>query len=256
MAAETKMICMDTSVWMQSFRSRRFKKQADAIELYCAKKLNSHPQNVVGICGMGECFISCPIKPTRDLGKIMKAIYGDCFTMLQYKHEIKALGKVMKGRNLACDAVNFGDQSENKKELLDTLIVAADNNGNCHILHVEPKCSVFEEGGSSITAVGSLSTEDIQQAKLDTSTQEIVKLKLEVEKKKEQIDTLTRDNENLKQELELTHKDKIQVLSLIAMLYVLASKDTSAKPIPQIQWNFIPKPACYVSMEDGRSKRP
>lgn len=62
--------------------------------------------------------------------------------VLQQKHDMEALGKVMKERNLACDVVNFGDQSANKKELFDTLIAAADNNGNCHILHVEPGCSV------------------------------------------------------------------------------------------------------------------
>lgn len=62
--------------------------------------------------------------------------------MFQPKLEGEALGKMMKERNLACDAVTFGDQSANKKEIFDTLVAAADNNGNCHILHVEPPCSV------------------------------------------------------------------------------------------------------------------
>lgn len=86
-------------------------------------------------------------------------------------------------------------------------------------------------------------TQKIQQAKMNTPTQEIVKLKLEDKKKKEQIDALTRENENLKRELELSRKEKNQVLSGIAKLYELASKGTSAKTIPQIQWNFLPKPA-------------
>nr|GEW35219.1 RNA-directed DNA polymerase, eukaryota, reverse transcriptase zinc-binding domain protein [Tanacetum cinerariifolium] len=51
--------------------------------------------------------------------------------VLQHKDEMKALGKVMKEKDLACDVFNFGDQSENKKKLLDTLIAAADNNENC-----------------------------------------------------------------------------------------------------------------------------
>lgn len=87
----------------------KFKKQADAIKLYCVKKiklnffffycmyifvgflfivgkllmidllflLQSHLQNVVGVCGRVKDFFFPLIKATRDIPKIMNAkIYG------------------------------------------------------------------------------------------------------------------------------------------------------------------------------------
>ncbi|PWA97913.1 arginine--tRNA ligase, chloroplastic/mitochondrial [Artemisia annua] len=47
-------IFMDTSQWMCHNQSHRFLEQADAIELYCKKKLRSHPDNHVGIFATGQ----------------------------------------------------------------------------------------------------------------------------------------------------------------------------------------------------------
>ncbi|GKB13368.1 hypothetical protein Tco_0847291 [Tanacetum coccineum] len=106
------------------------------------------------------------IYPTKDYcvcGRVSGVV-------VQQKHEVEALGKVMKERNLACDAVNFGDQSANKKELFDTLIAAMDNNGNWHILHIKHPCPIghalsrspvihqVAEGESGIAGVGSVFT--------------------------------------------------------------------------------------------------
>ncbi|GKB03799.1 hypothetical protein Tco_0831942 [Tanacetum coccineum] len=125
-----------------------------------------------------KAFFFCLIQPTRDLGKIMDVICvaqthisnkGLLCLREDIRHEVEALGKVMKERNLACDAVNFGDQSANKKEIFNTLIVAMDNNGNWHILHIKHPCPIGHalsrspvihqvvEGESGIAGVGSFS---------------------------------------------------------------------------------------------------
>ena len=57
---------------------------------------------------------------------------------------VRSLGKVLKERNIACDAISFGDPASNKKELFDTLIDVADNNGNCNLLHVPPASTVLD----------------------------------------------------------------------------------------------------------------
>nr|GFD10739.1 dehydroascorbate reductase 2 [Tanacetum cinerariifolium] len=62
------------------------------------------------------------------------------------KDYMKELGQAMKEKNVACDAISFGHSSgrpaKNKKELFDTLIAAADNNGNCNHVHVPPNSTV------------------------------------------------------------------------------------------------------------------
>ncbi|GKD55241.1 hypothetical protein Tco_1288628, partial [Tanacetum coccineum] len=60
---------------VKSTASRRFKDQVNAIELYCTEKLKSHPETVVGTCGMGEICITHLIKPTRELPEIIGSLY-------------------------------------------------------------------------------------------------------------------------------------------------------------------------------------
>ncbi|PWA73171.1 dehydroascorbate reductase 2 [Artemisia annua] len=177
---EDIMICLDNSWWMESNKSPMFKEQAEAIELYCSKKINSHPENTVGVAGMSEANLYCLVFPTRNLSQIMNAIYVariggylDLKRAVSYAysiwfgnldrdkqkrivvfaggvvyhriHHIEILGEAMKRRNLACDVINFGDQFMGKKKLLNRLIDIVDNNnGNCNICHVPPELSVCE----------------------------------------------------------------------------------------------------------------
>nr|GEU47301.1 hypothetical protein [Tanacetum cinerariifolium] len=68
------LVCVDTSSWMESTKSPMFEEQAEAIIHCCKNKFDSHEQNVVGLCGMGDAFLNHMIYPTRILSKIIAAI--------------------------------------------------------------------------------------------------------------------------------------------------------------------------------------
>ncbi|PWA88388.1 hypothetical protein CTI12_AA120680 [Artemisia annua] len=181
MEGEAIIICIDTSSWMDSTESDSFKEQVAAIELYCSKKTESHPETVMGISGMGERCITHLVRPTRELWRIIRSLYDAtiCGYLLLVeavadahdvwfgcwdkelgvhlpkriavfaggpvyddKDDVQMLGEALKERNIACDAISFGDPARNKQELFDILVAAADNNGNCNVLHIPPKSSV------------------------------------------------------------------------------------------------------------------
>ncbi|GJU32090.1 dehydroascorbate reductase 2, partial [Tanacetum coccineum] len=151
---------------MKSTESRRFKDQANAIELYYTGKFK--------VC------ITHLIRPTRELLEIIGSLYdarlGGSLLLLEAaadahdvlfgcsskdlgiylpkrinvfvgglvydtKDGVQMLGEVLKERNIACDAICFGDPVKNKHELFHTLIALVDNNGNCNLLHVPPGSS-------------------------------------------------------------------------------------------------------------------
>ncbi|PWA79543.1 26S proteasome non-ATPase regulatory subunit 4 [Artemisia annua] len=90
MVNEVTMICMDTSSWMKYSKSYEFLLQIDAIEVYCEKYLQSHPENYVGVLAMGgknnrsaiddRVFSSYQtyvvVEPTKDLSLIMSRVRG------------------------------------------------------------------------------------------------------------------------------------------------------------------------------------
>ena len=151
---------MDTSEWMCHNQSRRFLEQADAIELYCKKKLRSHPDNHVGIFATGYNGFGNVVEPTRDLSKIMNGVCGftlfggytaleiamdlapyRCFNLTR-EHKNKNLLKrilVFAGGCLYYYGVSVGRQ------------LGANLDGRCISLdivnfgtHREEKCRVFE----------------------------------------------------------------------------------------------------------------
>ncbi|GKA86324.1 26S proteasome non-ATPase regulatory subunit 4 homolog isoform X1 [Tanacetum coccineum] len=90
MVNEVTMICMDTSSWMKHSKSYCFLRQIDAIEVYCEKYLESHPENFVGVLKMGgrnhhydmddtvfpmyQAIVV--VEPTKDLPLIMSRVRG------------------------------------------------------------------------------------------------------------------------------------------------------------------------------------
>ncbi|GJW60875.1 dehydroascorbate reductase 2 [Tanacetum coccineum] len=203
---EAIMICIDTSGWMQNKESPRFKQQADAIRFYCTQKFMSNPHTVVGIGGMGERCLTNLITPTRNIALIMSSLYdakisGDLLILdgvlhahqvwfgcrgeelgvhlpkrmavfaggpVYYeKDDMKEFGQEFKEKNVACDAISFGHPARNKKELFDTLIAAADNYGNCNLVHVQPNSTVLAALFSGCG--GSASQESYSVAALDLS---------------------------------------------------------------------------------------
>ncbi|GKA67377.1 26S proteasome non-ATPase regulatory subunit 4 [Tanacetum coccineum] len=56
----------------------------------------------------------------------------------------KSVGLWLKKWDIACDAVNFGHQSSDKRDIFEALVAAAQNNCNSHILHVKDDISVSQ----------------------------------------------------------------------------------------------------------------
>ena len=64
MPLEATMICLDNSEWMRNgdFVPSRMESQKDAINMLFGSKLNSHPENTVGLISMAEkyyCLFVC-----------------------------------------------------------------------------------------------------------------------------------------------------------------------------------------------------
>lgn len=160
MVGEVTVIFMDTSNWMGHNQSHRFLEQADAIELYCKKKLRSHPDNHVGIFATAHTGFGTVVEPTRDLSKIMNGVCGftlvggyihlklaislasyRCFNLIR-EHKYKNLLKrilVFAGGYLYDDEVCVG---RDLGCILSNLFIAVDvvNFGT----HREEKLQVFE----------------------------------------------------------------------------------------------------------------
>ncbi|GKE05018.1 dehydroascorbate reductase 2 [Tanacetum coccineum] len=241
MEGEAIMICIDTSRWMMGNNSHMFKQQADAIRLYCTQKFKSHEDTVVGICGMeasmgGDLMLVTAVMKAhtvwfgcwdKDLGNHLPkriAVFAGG-PVYEEMGEVQILGKAMKDRNVACDVISFGDPAINKQQLFKTLIDAADNNGNCNLLHVPSDSSVHDAllrshvGGSRPLASSvhqesskphkkaaasypeSLDPHD-HPAKINALSQSVVDLKLENVKPNSQPETLDQRIERMKRELD------------------------------------------------------
>ncbi|GJT96249.1 dehydroascorbate reductase 2 [Tanacetum coccineum] len=165
---------------MEDTESPMFEEQAEAVRLYCTKKIESHSSTVVGLCGMADRNIYYMIFPPRKLEDIIGAIYcvriggylrlfeaasyaysfwfGNKDTDMQKRivffaggplycplDEGEDLARALMNRNVACDAISFGDPNMKKRELFDTLIKITDNShGNCNVCHVPPESSIPE----------------------------------------------------------------------------------------------------------------
>ncbi|GKC80019.1 26S proteasome non-ATPase regulatory subunit 4 [Tanacetum coccineum] len=81
MVGEVTAVFMDTSEWMGHNRSDRFLDQVDAIEVYCQKKLKSHPDNHVTIFATGLTGFGCLVEPTQHLSKIMDGVLVALFPL-------------------------------------------------------------------------------------------------------------------------------------------------------------------------------
>ncbi|GJR20992.1 26S proteasome non-ATPase regulatory subunit 4 [Tanacetum coccineum] len=162
---EVTVVFMETSRWMCHNRSDRFLDQVDAIELYCRKKLQSHPDNHVGIFATGLTGFGSVVEPTQHLSKIMDGVLG--FTLVGGSTDLRAalnlarfrcfnlkkehkkrnlrkriflfaggpvdrfhyysveLGEMLSEEGIALDVVNYGPQQEDKTHLLSHLVEIA-----------------------------------------------------------------------------------------------------------------------------------
>ncbi|XP_038720399.1 26S proteasome non-ATPase regulatory subunit 4 homolog isoform X2 [Tripterygium wilfordii] len=173
MVLEATMICIDNSEWMRNgdYTPSRYQAQADAVNLICGAKTQSNPENTVGVLTMAGKGVQVLVTPTSDLGKILACMHGleiggemnlaagiqvaqlalkhrqnkkqqqriIFFAGSPIKHDKKLLemiGRKLKKNSVALDIVNFGEEDDGKKEKLDALLTAVNNNDTSHIVHV------------------------------------------------------------------------------------------------------------------------
>nr|XP_043631907.1 26S proteasome non-ATPase regulatory subunit 4 homolog [Erigeron canadensis]XP_043631915.1 26S proteasome non-ATPase regulatory subunit 4 homolog [Erigeron canadensis] len=173
MVLEATMICIDNSEWMRNgdYSPTRFQAQADAVNLICGAKTQSNPENTVGVLTMSGKGVRVIVTPTSDLGKILACMHGleiggemnmaagIQVAQLALKHRqnkkqqqriivfaggpvkydkkvLEMIGKKLKKNSVALDVVNFGEEDEEKKEKLEALVAAVNNNDSSHIVHV------------------------------------------------------------------------------------------------------------------------
>ncbi|XP_039053356.1 26S proteasome non-ATPase regulatory subunit 4 homolog [Hibiscus syriacus] len=173
MVLEATMICIDNSEWMRNgdYAPSRFQAQADAVNLICGAKTQSNPENTVGVLTMAGKGVRVLVTPTSDLGKILACMHGleiggemnlaagIQVAQLALKHRqnkkqqqriivfagspvthdkkvLEMIGKKLKKNSVALDIVNFGEDDEGKKEKLEALLTAVNNNDTSHIVHV------------------------------------------------------------------------------------------------------------------------
>ncbi|KAL8472453.1 hypothetical protein ACS0TY_029610 [Phlomoides rotata] len=173
MVLEATMICIDDSEWMRNgdYVPTRFQAQSDAVSLICGAKTQSNPENTVGVLKMAGKNPKVLVTPTSDLGKILACMHGlqiggesnfgaaIQIAQLALKHRqnkkqqqriilfvgsplnyaketIEDIGKKLKKNSVALDIVSFGEQDEEKIELLELLLATVNNNDTSHIVHV------------------------------------------------------------------------------------------------------------------------
>lgn len=169
------MICIDNSEWMRNgdYSPTRFQAMAEAVNLVCGAKTQSHPENTVGVLTMAGKHVRVLVTPTSDLGKILACMHGleiggeinltsgIQVAQLALKHRqnkkqqqriivfagshikcdkqtLEAIGKKLKKNNVALDIVDFGEEDDGKPEKLEALLAAVNSNDNSHIIHVPP----------------------------------------------------------------------------------------------------------------------
>ncbi|KAL2241157.1 UNVERIFIED_CONTAM: 26S proteasome non-ATPase regulatory subunit 4 [Sesamum indicum] len=176
------MICIDNSEWMRNgdYSPNRFQAQADAVNLICGAKTQSNPENTVGVLTMAGKGVRVLVTPTSDLGKILACMHGleiggemnlaagIQVAQLALKHRqnkkqqqriivfagspvkydkkvLELIGRKLKKNSVALDIVNFGEEDEEKREKLEALLAAVNNNDSSHIVHVPPGPSALSD---------------------------------------------------------------------------------------------------------------
>ncbi|EJU05988.1 hypothetical protein DACRYDRAFT_73212 [Dacryopinax primogenitus] len=174
MVLEACMIVIDNSEFMRNgdFQPTRFGAQSDAVSSIFQTKVDSNPENTVGVMTMAGKAPEVLVTPTQDIGKILSALHntrlggeadiatGIQVAQLALKHRpnksqrqrivvfvgspvnadeksLVKLGKKLKKNNIAIDIVNFGEEEENQTKL-EEFVKATDSSNNSHLVSVPP----------------------------------------------------------------------------------------------------------------------
>lgn len=169
---ESTMICLDNSEWMRNgdHFPTRLDAQQDAVNLLMTARIDSHPENTVGVLSMGGKGVEMLVSPTEDMKKLLAtfgkiSISGKCqfcnavqIAHLALKHrknknggqriivfigspiqdtsaEMKKIGSILKKNSVAVDVVLLGELEDIQGKVLE-FVNAANSNDNCHVITV------------------------------------------------------------------------------------------------------------------------
>ncbi|KAG7661360.1 RPN10 [[Candida] subhashii] len=174
MVLEATMIAIDNSEYMRNgdYLTTRYEAQLSATEFIFQNKINSNPENTVGLLAYGGNGPQVLSTLTTDFGKVLSGVHetkisgenhfssGIQVAALALKHrgnkvqqqriivfvgspiqesdkELEKLAKKMKKNNVAIDIINFGEEGVNtpKLEKFNSII---NNHDNSHLVTVPP----------------------------------------------------------------------------------------------------------------------
>lgn len=174
MVLEATMIAIDNSEFMRNgdYATTRYEAQLNTTEYIFHNKINSNPENTVGLLAYGGNGPQVLSTLTTDFGKILSGAHetkingenhfssGIQVAALALKHrqnkvgnqriivfvgspiqdsdkELEKLAKKMKKNNVAIDVINFGEEGVNTAKL-EKFQAIINNNDNSHLVTVPP----------------------------------------------------------------------------------------------------------------------
>ncbi|KAK1857559.1 hypothetical protein I4F81_000176 [Pyropia yezoensis] len=181
MVLESTIVCVDNSEWMRNgdFPPSRLDAQQDAANLLATIKLQSNPENTVGVLTTAGASSRILITSTQDSGKILTCLRSVAPTgsadvvaamqkaQLALKHRqnqaqrqrivlfvgspiaaeeavLVSLGKKLKKNAVAVDVINFGESVENEAKL-NAFISAVNVDENSHLLSVASGTAILAD---------------------------------------------------------------------------------------------------------------
>ncbi|KAG2139733.1 hypothetical protein DEU56DRAFT_972385 [Suillus clintonianus] len=180
MPLEATMMIIDNSEYMRNgdYIPSRFEAQSDAVKTIFQTKIDSNPENTVGVMTMANKGPEVLVTHSKDIGQIIKALHVTSskiggsidiptainIAQLALKHrenknlrqriivfvgsplegqgaderEMVKLAKRLKKNNVAVDFVAFGDGVEEDTNVLKAFVDNTANSDNSHLVSVPP----------------------------------------------------------------------------------------------------------------------
>ncbi|KAG1856294.1 hypothetical protein C8R48DRAFT_719141 [Suillus tomentosus] len=180
MPLEATMMIIDNSEYMRNgdYIPSRFEAQSDAVKTIFQTKIDSNPENTVGVMTMASKGPEVLVTHSKDIGQIIKALHVTSskiggsidiptainIAQLALKHrenknlrqriivfvgsplqgqgaderEMVKLAKRLKKNNVAVDFIAFGDGIEEETNVLKAFVDNTTNSDNSHLVSVPP----------------------------------------------------------------------------------------------------------------------
>jgi 26S proteasome regulatory subunit N10 len=173
MVLEATMIIIDNSEYMRNgdYTPSRYQAQLDTVEVIFRRKINSNPENTVGLmtmAGESSVFLS---NLTADYGQILSGLHSSkidgqshfinsiqvaCLALRNRQNKIQKqriivfvgspiedsqeelikLAKKLKKNNVFIDLINFGEQQQNLSKLEEFINIVDNGENNSHLVTI------------------------------------------------------------------------------------------------------------------------